>query len=73
MIYTYLLIDNGGVSNSENEIIIPKGTRFRHEFGVYEVMAWLNDKGQEEQEFNKITQVSCERKWSNFEIKNGKK
>lgn len=59
--YTYLLIDDGGVSNSENEILIPIGTKFRHEFGYYKVINYRNSEGDIETRMDKITQVECDR------------
>jgi len=72
MVYTYLLGDNAGVSNSENEILLPLNTKFRHEYGIYVTTHYLDDDGNTETRFDKITQVSCERLFSNSEIKAGK-
>lgn len=61
MTYTYLLCDDGGVSNTEAEFIIPIGTKFKHDFGVYKVERWIDDDGNDRQAFGEITQVVCER------------
>ncbi|MCW3111315.1 MAG: hypothetical protein JWQ09_5821 [Segetibacter sp.] len=61
MIYTYLLCDDGGVSNSENEILLPLKSIFRHEYGTYEVINWRTDSGEITTRYSDITQVECER------------
>lgn len=61
MIYTYLLCDDGGVSNSENEILLPLKAIFRHEYGTYRVENHRNDAGDIVTHFKEITQVDCER------------
>lgn len=59
--YTYLLIDDGGVSNSENEILLPINSIFRCEFGTYKVINYRNDNGEIVQKFKEIMQVECDR------------
>lgn len=60
--WNYHLSDNGGSSLVENqELLLPIGTLFRHEYGIYRVIMYLNSDGQEETRYNKITDVDCER------------
>jgi len=59
--YTYLLCDNGGVSNSENQFLLPLKSIFRHEFGTYRVDEYRDKNGELTNKFSKITQVICER------------
>lgn len=61
MNYTYLLIDDGGVSNCELPVLMAIGSKFRHEYGIYVVTDYVNDEGEKETRFSKITQVSCDR------------
>lgn len=60
--WNYHLSDNGGSSLVENqEFLLPIGTLFRHEYGMYRVRVYLNIDGQEETRYNKITDVDCDR------------
>lgn len=59
--YNYLLIDDGGASNQELPVLMSIGTIFRHEYGIYKVTDYVNDQGEKETKFSKITQVSCDR------------
>lgn len=59
--YTYLLGDNGGVSNDEMKKLMPIGITFQHEYGLYQVMNYLNDNGDEVTKRNEVKQVYCER------------
>lgn len=61
MNYTYLLIDDGGVSHCELPVLMAIGSKFRHEYGIYVVTDYLDDQGTPETRFSKITQVSCDR------------
>lgn len=61
MKYTYLLMDDNGISNSENEIIIPVGTIFLHEFGLYKVLSHRDKDGVISKKKADITQIECER------------
>lgn len=61
MIYTYLLCDDGGVSHSENEILLPLKAIFRHEYGTYRVDDYRNNDGEVVTKFSEITHVTCER------------
>lgn len=61
MIYTYLLIDDGGISNSENEILLPLKAIFRHDYGTYRVVNYRDEDGIIVNKFSKITQVECDR------------
>ncbi len=61
-VYQYHLSDSGGSSLVENqELLLPIGAIFRHEYGVYKVISYLNDINEEETKYSKITQVDCER------------
>lgn len=61
-VYQYHLSDSGGSSLVENqELLLPIGSIFRHEYGVYKVISYLNDNNEEEIKYSKITQVDCER------------
>ena len=67
--FLYLLSDNGGVSNSEDqELLIPKGTVFLHEFGLYKVVRFYNDEGDIATSHDEISQVLCERIYSLKEL-----
>lgn len=72
MKYTYYLSDNGGCSDIDIEILLPIGSRFRHEFGIYEVKRHINYMGNTETKFKSIEAVDCERVFSNKEIAEGK-
>lgn len=56
-----MLIDDGGASNCELPVLMAIGTKFRHEYGIYLVIDYVNDQGEKEEKFSKITQVSCDR------------
>lgn len=61
-VYQYHLGDSGGSSLVENqELLLPIGTVFRHEYGVYKVISYLNENCEEETKYSKISQVDCER------------
>ena len=61
-VYQYHLGDSGGSSLVEDqELLLPIGTVFRHEYGVYKVISYLNENCEEETNYSKITQVDCER------------
>lgn len=67
--YDYQLCDDGGVSQSESqEILIPIGTQFLHEFGLYRVDEYRDGKGQITRVTSKITNVWCERIKTNQEL-----
>lgn len=68
MKYTIYLADDGGVSNAYSEIVPAIRSRFRHEFGIYEVREYLDKKGNPTMEFEKIKSIHCERLLSNREI-----
>lgn len=59
--FTYLLVDNGGVSNWETDRLLPIGLTFEHEYGVYLVKEYLDDNGEQVKQISKITQAYCER------------
>jgi|GEM_PF-1104671 len=60
--WTYYLGDDGGVSNCEDQqILLPIGTIFRHAWGIYKVIEYLDEKGESETRYSKITTVYCER------------
>lgn len=60
--WDYHLSDNGGSSLVERqEILLPLGSVFRHEYGIYRVKAYLNELGQEESRYSHITDVDCDR------------
>lgn len=61
MKYTYLLVDDNGASNSENEILLPLKAVFRHEYGTYKVINYRDDQGNIVTKFSQITQVECDR------------
>lgn len=61
MKYTYLLVDDNGVSNSENEILLPLKAIFRHEYGTYKTINYRDDQGNIVTKFSQITQVECDR------------
>ncbi len=64
--YSYHLGDSGGSSLVEKqELLLPIGTIFRHEYGFYEVRYYLNDNNEEETRYSLITQVDCERVFKN--------
>lgn len=62
MNYTYLLVDDGGVSNWEDvPVLMAIGSVFRHEYGIYKVLNYRDENGEIETRFSKITQVECDR------------
>ncbi len=64
--WNYHLFDNGGVSLCEDqEILLPIGTLFRHEYGFYKVVAYRNDQMEEETRYSLITNVECDREYKN--------
>lgn len=72
--YTYLLCDDGGVSNAERqEILIPLNTKFLHEFGLYKVTEYIDSKGNTTKITAKIDRVVCDRLKSNQELKTNAK
>jgi len=61
-VYQYHLGYSGGSSLVEDqELLLQIGSVFRHEYGVYKVVSYLNENGEEETKYSKITQVDCER------------
>lgn len=63
MKWHYLLCDNGGVSDIwDCEMLVPIGSMFRHEYGIYQVCEYIDDEGNNvDRQFGLITQVLCER------------
>ena len=61
MEYVYLLQDENGVSNSENEILLPIGTVFSHEFGTYKVTGWFDIDYRKTDLPNMVDQIECDR------------
>ena len=73
-IYDYHLCDNSGVSTAwSQKILIPVGTKFLHEFGLYEVREYRDEQGELTKVTDRITQVICERLKTNAELKAKKK
>lgn len=67
--YTYLLCDDGGVSNAERqEILIPLNTKFLHDFGLYKVTEYIDRNGNTTKTTAKIDRVICDRLKSNAEL-----
>ncbi|MBB2951999.1 hypothetical protein [Sphingobacterium sp. JUb56] len=63
--WDYHLGDNGGSSLVEKqEILLPLGAIFRHEYGIYRVTNYLNAGGLEETRYSHITDVECERDYN---------
>lgn len=70
MKFNYLLCDNGGMSTAyDQEIIIPIGTNFLHEYGLYTVVEYRDKDGNPTRKTDKIKMVDCERIKTNEEIK----
>ena len=61
----YLLGDNGGVSDIyDMPVIMPTGTKFMHEYGLYEVLYFIDENGKKVTNTDQVTQVMCERIYS---------
>jgi hypothetical protein len=60
--WDYYLCDDGGCNTIESqEILLPIGTIFRHEYGFYKVSGYLNDKGEDETRYSFITKIDCDK------------
>lgn len=60
--YDYQLCDDGGVSTAwEQEILVPIGTKFLHEFGLYIVDGYMTEQGINTMKKENISQVICNR------------
>lgn len=70
--WDYCLADNGGSNNIDLPVLLPEGTRFYHEYGIYEVTAYLDNRGAETRKMSDICVIICERRFDQNEIKAGK-
>lgn len=69
----YHLVDDGGISSVwDQEILLPIGAIFRHEFGVYEVKRYRDADGLPTEEYENIEQVECDRIRDNKQLRDGK-
>ena len=68
-VYDYQLCDDGGVSQAESQrILIPIGTQFLHEYGMYRVDEYRDKDGEVTKVTNNISTVWCERIKTNKEL-----
>lgn len=71
MKFHYLLSDSNGCSDIwDCEMLIPIGTEFLHEYGLYKVSSYINDNGDSVNKKSQIDHVICDRIKSNQELKN---
>lgn len=70
--YDYHLEDDSGVSEAwDQKILIPIGTKFLHDFGLYEVREYRDESGELTDKRSKIKGVWCQRLKSNQQLKEG--
>lgn len=73
-IYDYHLDDDSGSSLAEEQaILIPIGTKFLHEYGLYQVGHYRNQVGEVTRKQDEIYTVHCDRIKSNNQLKNERK
>lgn len=68
--YNYVLIDDGGANDLSNQqILIPLGTKFLHEFGLYQVSEYVDRAGNTTKKTANIYKILCDRLKTNQELK----